>query len=358
MDTTAQIPSEDRLADDWFARGEPEDTLLADLEIVDCHHHLYIRPTAHYHVPQLVRDLESGHRVVATVYVEAMEHYRPDGPAALKPVGETEHLLALIHEHGRELGGGLAGIVGAADLMLGDEVEAVLEAHLEAGEGRFRGVRAHAQWDPSGYTLGSMRPPEGMLLDAGFQRGVKVVSRLGLSCDLLYFFHQGLEVAALADAVPDCPIVVNHFGWPLGEGPYEGRLPEVMDRWRALLPELARRPNIVMKVGGLGSPWSGLMFDRDAPPPNSQTLAETWAPYFHETIAAFGPSRCLMESNFPVDRRTCAYHTLWNALKRIGLEYSPAERTQMFSEAARKVYRIGSASQVREANLSAAGSAA
>ena len=334
-----EVPVQDKLTNEWFCQRPKEETLLPDLEIVDCHHHLWMRANSHYYVDHLIRDISSGHRVTATVYVEAGDYYRKDGPEDLKPVGETEHLLELANKHRRELGGGLSAIVGHADLTTGEAVGPVLDAHVEAGEGRFRGVRVRAQWDPSGYVLGGSAPP-GLLSDPIFRTGFDVLARRGLSCDLLHFFHQAPEVADLADAFPDCPIIVNHFGWPIGGGPYEGRLSEVFAEWRLLLPELARRPNIYMKMGGLASPWSGISFSREESPPSSEVLARTWAPYFHRTIETFGPARCMMQSNFPVDRTACTYHTLWNAFKRIGMEYSSSERAQMFAGVAREVYRL------------------
>jgi predicted TIM-barrel fold metal-dependent hydrolase len=49
----------------------------------------------------------------------------------------------------------------------------------------------------------------------------------------------------------------------------------------------------------------------------------------------------MFESNFPVDRVSLGYRTLWNAFKRIAACYSPAERHELFLGTAQRFYRLG-----------------
>jgi L-fuconolactonase len=133
-----------------LARLWPEPILEPDLPIIDTHHHLWMRPGHRYLLEEFLADVQSGHHIVATVFEECHSMYRASGPEALRSVGETEFVagVAAMSESGTFGSARVAaGIVGAADLMLGDRVEPVLEAHLAASGGRFRGVRHSSGWD-------------------------------------------------------------------------------------------------------------------------------------------------------------------------------------------------------------------
>ena len=114
----------------------------------------------------------------------------------------------------------------------------------------------------------------------------------------------------------------------------------VFSEWAKGLRELARRPNVMAKIGGFGLPFWGFGFDQAEVKPDSDTLARTWRPCVETGIEAFGTGRCMMESNFPVDAMSCDYVTLWNALKKIAARYSADERAAMFAGTARRVYNL------------------
>jgi predicted TIM-barrel fold metal-dependent hydrolase len=76
-------------------------------------------------------------------------------------------------------------------------------------------------------------------------------------------------------------------------------------------------------------------------PPSSAELAAAWRPYIEACIEAFGPDRCMFESNFPVDKQSCSYATLWNAFKRIAAPYPAREKAAMFFGTANRIYRLG-----------------
>src|SRR5690242_7825227 len=138
--------------DAWLATAAPEPILDPDLPIVDPHHHLWRRGGHTYLLDELLADLGTGHNVVATVFEECRSMYRADGPPEMRPVGETEFVAGIAAMSASGNYGKTrvaAGIVGAADLTLGDRVEPVLVAQLRAGGGRFRGVRHSAGWDAS-----------------------------------------------------------------------------------------------------------------------------------------------------------------------------------------------------------------
>jgi L-fuconolactonase len=309
------------------------------LPIVDPHHHLWNNPTHRYMLEDLLQDLGSGHNVRATVFVEASAMYRPEGPPELRPVGETEFAAAMSAKaaDGARV---CAGIVGFAYLRLGAAVEPVLEAHLLAGRGHFRGIRNVSAWDAD-RALRSIRsdPMPGLLGDAQFREGFARLARFGLSFDAWLYHTQIDELVDLAEAFPQTTIVLNHLGTPLGIGPYRSRREEVFAAWRAALARLARCGNVRLKIGGLGMPQWGFAYDAPDGPSSAQ-LAATWRPPIETAIALFGPARCMFESNFPVDGETCGYGVLWNTFKRITASFSPSERLALFAGTANDTYRL------------------
>src|SRR5207237_8707945 len=127
----------------WLAKAPPEPILEPELPIIDTHHHLWERGGHRSLLHELLADLNTGHNVVATVFLECHAMYRAGGPAEMRPVGETEFVagIAAMSESGQYGPARVAaGIVGFADLTLGDRVSPVLEALIRAGGGRCRGV--------------------------------------------------------------------------------------------------------------------------------------------------------------------------------------------------------------------------
>lgn len=327
--------------EDWLALGQ-EAALEPALPIVDAHHHFYDRPGWTYLQADYRAELvASGHAVQATVYMQALTRYHPEGPEALRPVGETAFVVA--STPAQPAGPQLAqAIVGYADLRLGAEVAAVLDAHQAAGQGRFRGVRHLTTWDADASLANPLTaaPPQ-LLRDPQYRAGLAQLARQGLSYDAWLFWPQLAELAEVADALPDLPIVVDHCGGVVRTGAYADRGPEVFTRWRSAMRELARRPNVSVKLGGLGMRINGFGFEQGALPPSSTALAKQWAPWMLACIEAFGPDRCMFESNFPVDKGSYSFTHGWNAFKRLTQDFSPHERQQLFQGTARRVYRLG-----------------
>jgi L-fuconolactonase len=330
---------------DWLDR-RPEPALEPGLPIIDAHHHLWDRPGWRYLLDELLADIDgSGHRVLATVFMQCQAMYRADGPTALRPVGETEFVrgMAAMAASGRYgTTRACAGIVGHADLRLGPVVEEVLQAHILAGDGRFRGVRHIVAWDADRSLLNPLSAgPSGMLRDARFREGFGRLAPLGLLFEAWLFHPQLLELADLARAFPDTTIVLNHCAGVLGIGAYAGRRSEVFRQWSRDIRILAECPNVQVKVGGLGMRINGFGFESDENPPTSEHLAATWRPYVQSCIEAFGPQRCMFESNFPVDKGSYSYGACWNAFKLLTGDMSPAERAGLFWRNAAGLYRLG-----------------
>jgi predicted TIM-barrel fold metal-dependent hydrolase len=328
----------------WLARRAPETILEPDLPIIDTHHHLWDRPDHRYLLHEFLADVRTGHSVVATVFMECHSMYRASGPAEMRPVGETEFVngIAAMSDSGNYGSTRVAAaIVGFADLTLGDRVEPVLEAHLRAGGGRFRGVRHSAAWDASP-VIGNIGAVPGLhvLTRSDFRVGLARLAKLGLSLDAWVFHTQLGDVVDLARAVPPATIIMGHVGGPLGYGPYAGKRDEVFAAWQTGVKNLASCPNVIMKLGGMMMRLAAFDYRTAASPPTSEELAALWRPYIEPCIEMFGADRCMFESNFPVDKMGIGWAALWNALKRIAAGASADEKLAMFSGTARRVYRL------------------
>lgn len=342
---SAQISSHLAIRKEWLDRRR-EDPLDPALPIVDPHHHLIDRPeSGTYLMSDLLEDIGSGHSIVATVYLEWLSMYRAGGPEEMRPVGEIEFangVAAMSASGGYGKPRLCAGIVGYADLMLGARVAEVLEAMVAVGGGRFRGIRYIASSDPDQAQWGAtFVRPQGLLLDKRVREGFAQLAPLGLSFDAWAFHPQLGDVVDLARAFPATPIVMNHVGGPIGLGRYKGKRDEVFADWSARIRELAACPNVHVKLGGLGMKMFGFDVHEGELPPSSEQLAAAWRPYVETCIAAFGPSRAMFESNFPVDKGSYGYGVFWNACKRLAQGASAAEKADLFHDTASRFYRLG-----------------
>lgn len=333
--------------------GELEEPIDPSLPIIDAHHHMFDDPGSEkdprrrYLLPELLADIEAGgHKITHTVFVQhgTSSMYRADGPEALKPVGEVEFAngIAAMSASGRYGPCRVAaGIVSSADMRLGAAAKRVLEAEVAAGDGRLRGIRfSNVYADVPIFGGPKMDPARRTILrEPKVREAIALLEPMGLSLDTWCFHPEIDEVADLAAALPNTTIILNHLGSPLHLGRYASKPAQVFADWKRSITELARRPNVVVKVGGLGmvfeAPVGAVKLNA-----SSVDLAKNWRPCVETTIEAFGPSRCMFESNFPPDSATCSYGTIWNTFKRISAQYSPHERDALFSGTAKKIYRL------------------
>lgn len=317
------------------------------LPIVDAHHHLWDHggSFAPYLLPQFLAEVEaSGHNIVQTVYAECGSFYRAEGPEEMRAVGETEFVVGVAAMAASGRYGPCrvaAGIVSAADMTLGDAVKPVLEAQIAAGRGRARGIRFNV-WCTDAPLFGHPAQPgqrAGLMRDPVVQAGVRAVGAAGLTFEVWALHTQLADVAALADACPDTVIVLNHIGTPVFHGPGALGREETFAIWKQGMTELARRPNIILKIGGLGMDVAAAIGAEERNL-GSCELAPLWESYVQTSIAVAGVNRCMFESNFPPDRNTCSYGALWNAFKRLSSGASVEEKTALFSGTARRVYSL------------------
>ncbi|MCC8939519.1 amidohydrolase family protein [Bradyrhizobium sp. Arg68] len=329
---------------DWLARGA-EPALEPELPIIDAHHHLWDRPNWRYLFDEYRADIgASGHNVTASVFMQCQAMYRSDGPAAMRVVGETEFvngvgaMSASGHYGPRRL---CAGIVGHADLRLGDAVAPVLEAHIAAAPGRFRGIRHITVWDADRSLMNPLSAgPPGLLGDGAFRSGFARLAPLGLVFDAWLFHPQIGELTELARAFPQTTIVLDHLGGIVGIGAYRDRRSDIFTEWSRAIRALAQCENVCIKLGGLGMRINGFGFETQDVPPASEVLAAVWRPYIELCIEAFGTQRCMFESNFPVDKGSYGYGSVWNAFKRLTRHASTSDRMNLFSGTAARVYAL------------------
>lgn len=228
------------------------------------------------------------------MFVECRASYRTDGPEHLRPVGETEFV---------------ATMADASDTAAG----ATIPGRAPADEGA----------------------------DPAFRRGVAHLGERGLTYDTWHYHVRNRDFLDLARAVPGTTMVLDHFGTPLGIGPWAGRHDEVFEVWADDIAAIAECPNVVAKIGGLAMPDNGFGWHGDdASRPDVETFLAAQERWYHHAIERFRPERCMFESNFPVDRWSLDYGVYWEAMAGIAGRYSAAEQAAMFAGTARRVYSL------------------
>ncbi len=322
---------------EWFAQVH-EEVIEPELPIVDPHHHLWpVGGALPYGLSELHKDASDGHNIQKTVFIECGAAYRSDGPEHLRSLGETEFVAG---ESQRDPSHLISGIVAHTDLRR-DDLSETLHAHESVSNGLLRGIRdalAHAP-HPEVLTIPG-RAVRDLYADTSFRRGVALLGSQGLTYDTWHYHYQNQEFLALARAVPETTMVLDHFGTPLGVGPYESQREEIFEQWKKDIREIATCSNVVAKLGGLAMPDNGFGWHTADRPPTSDEFLQVQRRYFEHTIECFGPERCMFESNFPVDRLSLSYRTVWNAFKKLAASFSPEEKTAMFSGTATRVYRL------------------
>tara|TARA_B110001452_G_scaffold201665_1_gene171739 strand:- start:41 stop:1078 length:1038 start_codon:yes stop_codon:yes gene_type:complete len=325
-----------------------EDPILPNIPIIDPHHHLWDVGFGRYYIEELLEDINSsGHNIVSTVYIMSSSNtkiYSKDGLEEFKPLTEIEFATSegkradLIPNNKVKVN---ASIVGSVDLTYGNKLKPVLEKAVNISEGRLKGIRMllASHTDPR-ISSGAVKSDLGLMLHPNFIDGAKCIQDANLSLDFWIYHTQLNEMEKIARALPDLTIILNHVGGPIHLGEYEGKQAVTHREWRSAMIRLSRIPNINVKLGGLGMAVNGAKFHNDKIPPNSVQLSDVWKPWIYETIDMFGFDRCMFESNFPVDKGSCSYGTLWNAFKILATDMSDDEKNKLFSKNAARIYKI------------------
>ncbi len=335
------------LNDAWLALVK-EEAIEPDLPICDAHHHLWgkrdHRSAPRYLLEDFLADVDAGHNIVSTVFVDSNAMYRARGSRPMKPVGEIEFANGVAAMAASGLYGKTrvaAAIVGHADMRLGAKVGPVLDAMIEAAPDRFKGIRHTTTFDADD-ALPKHRDSSapGLLLDATFRAGVAELSSRGLIFESHLWHPQIHELTDLARAFPELTIVVDHCGGPLGIGSYKARRDEVMTLWRKNISELAKCENVLVKLGGVNMVISGHEWHRHEKPPTSDELLAAAGPFVEFTIEAFGADRGMFQSNYPAERISCDYGVLWNFLKKVTQYFSADEKARLYHDTAARVFGL------------------
>jgi predicted TIM-barrel fold metal-dependent hydrolase len=224
-------------------------------------------------------------------------------------------------------------------MMLGDAVEEVLVAHMEASPGRFRGIRYLLAHDPD-FPLTLPSKPRTMG-NATFRAALARFARHNLTFDVWLMHPQLPELADLAAAFPGITFILDHVGSPMATGRYANDAGGGFAEWRKGMQMVASCPNVFLKLGGLNMEFTGLGAPLRAERPWTSTqMAGAQRSHLLTAIDLFSPSRCMFESNFPVDRLATNGTILWNGFKRVAAAFSAAEKAQLFAGTAARVYRV------------------
>lgn len=336
------------LNDTWLALVQ-EQALEPDLPICDAHHHLWGKRNHHtaprYLLPDFLADIDTGHNIVSTIYVDSNAMYRAEGPPAMAPVGEIEFANGVAAMSASGLYGKTrvaAGIVGHANMLLGNAVGDVLDAMIAAATNRFRGIR-HSTTIDADDALPKHRdaPRAQLLLDKVFRAGIGELVQRGLIFEAHLWHPQLHELTDFARAFPDLTIVVNHCGGPLGIGRYKDMREEVMANWRRDLAELARCDNVMVKLGGVNMTIIGHDWHKRDRPPTSDELLAAAGDIIRYAIETFGTERAMFESNYPAERASCAYGPLWNFFKKVTANFSALDKARLYHDNATRIYKLG-----------------
>ena len=332
-------------SEQWLAQVI-EEIIDPEREIVDPHHHLWRKRFGKdYLLAELQRDTDLGHKIEKTVFIECHAFYDKTAADYLQPLGETRVVEQIASESKISGGVEIAGIVAHADLTLAgtapDKLDELLEAHRSMGGKLFKGIRHAAASDaePEKLTIPGMAP-RSLYSQNSFRDGIRMLAEKGLTLDCWHYHHQNQSFLDLARAVPQCTIILDHFGTPLGVGKYRYKADEIYEQWKKDILEISKCPNVVAKLGGLAMPDNGYMWHTQERPPTSEEFKTAQEKYYKYMIDCFGPERCMFESNFPVDRLSISYDVLWNAFKKIAESYSETEKKSLFKGTASKIYRL------------------
>jgi predicted TIM-barrel fold metal-dependent hydrolase len=328
----------------WLAQVK-EEIVDPTRPIIDPHHHLWPNMQGDvYNADELALDTGAGHNIIGTVFMECGSCYREAGPEQEKPLGETEYVLAQaarIREH--KLGAPILGMVGHADLRDSDTLDDTLDKHIDLAGTFFRGIRqagASARDADREHMLIPGAAPADLYAQPAFRAGVQRLGARGLSYDTWQYHYQLADFIDLARACPDTTLVLDHFSTPLGVGSFAGQHDGIFASWKDEMRKLAGCQNVFLKLGGLAMPDNGFAWHTAPRPPSSDELLAAQGHWYEHALDCFGPQRCMFESNFPVDRLSLSYTVYWNAMKKLTMGYSIAEKDALFRGTAARVYRL------------------
>ncbi|GAB5415087.1 MAG: amidohydrolase family protein [Congregibacter sp.] len=326
----------------WLAQID-ETIVDPEQRIIDPHHHLWRNMQGDvYTIDEYGVDTTAGHKVIGSVFMECGASYRSEGPEAERPLGESEFVIEQAQQARAKGLPPILGMVGHVDLRL-EDLDRLLDLHIDLAGDFFKGIRqagASAREDDTSVLLIPGGADADLYAQTDFRRGVQRLGERGLSYDTWHYHFQNAAFIELAQACPDTQLILDHFGTPLGVGQYAEQRDTIFTQWQRDIEALSYCPNVKLKLGGLAMPDNGFAWHlRDKPPGRDEFLAAQGA-YYQHALDCFGASRCMFESNFPVDRLSLSYTVLYNALKTLAAPLNQEDRDQLFFGTAVETYRL------------------
>ncbi|MET7485373.1 amidohydrolase family protein [Streptomyces sp. NPDC005538] len=220
---------------------------------------------------------------------------------------ETPEFLALADAHDI-----IAGVVGWTDLTRPDIADELARLRELPGGHHLKGIRHQVQGEPD----------PNWLLRPDVLRGLAAVADAGLVYDLLVLPQQLPACVETAAFLPQLTFVLNHLGKPpIASGQLEP--------WATPLRSLAALPNTYCKL-------SGLVTEADWKTWRTKDLR----PYADTALDAFGPSRLMFGSDWPVCTLAATYAQVADAAGELTEDLSAAERAAVFEGTATRVYGL------------------
>ena len=265
------------------------------------------------YMPDDYRADTAGWPLVGSVYVEAEWNRN-------LAAEESRWVAGIAHEHD------LPSAVVAWCNFAAPDAGALLAAH--AAHSVVRGVRHKPAAAPTPDE--AERGVTGSMDDPVWREGYGHLARHGFSYDVQTPWWHLDAAADLAGDFPDTLLIINHTGLPAD------RSPEALNAWRKALETAAARPNVAIKISGIGVPgqtWS----------------VEANGPIIRDAIQIFGTDRAMFASNFPVDSLVGDFDTIFSGFLAATAEYSEEDHARLFHDNAVRLYRLQGARQPKTA---------
>lgn len=277
------------------------------------------------------------HDVNGVIHIEAGWEER--GP--LGSVGETKWLESLNSGSNPKI----LGVIVNASLALGNRVDSILRAHLEASN-LVKGAREQLFWQPNKRIMNGCKM-KGRINDPEWRKGFEILSNYDLSFEATIYDGQIDDLTELARDYPNMNIMLSHLGTPIavggefgGNGKTKTERNKTIQSWKDKMSRLAENKNVFVKLSGLAMPVCGFSWHKRSHAPSVEHVAESFSEFIIHAVKVFGHNRCLFGSNYPIDKVSLPLNTLIDAYKIVLSELTEDECQRIFYQNALTFYRI------------------
>jgi len=285
------------------------------------------------HLPEIFHRDSGKYNIDGYVHIQAGW----EGEKPFSAIGETDWLMTLKDKP--------LAIIGEAHLHDLDNLDAVLDAHAKASP-LFKGVRDMVAIHPNKGVM-DFNEHGDMLKSDDFKKGYARLGERNLTYDTFLYAHQIDDFIKLVSEVPKTKVVLDHVGTPIGLGGNHAGIGKTADernsikeRWYTDLAKVAAVPHVYLKLSGLLMPCCGFQFEQRDSPASFSEVIDAIGPHIEYAIQTFGIDRCMFASNFPMDKVSTSYETLYDAYFKIAEKYSEEDQQKLFAGNALEFYSI------------------